>query len=105
MYKNRLTNSLFLLVLAMVFCCTMTSFAGNLNLKYEQVITDKYGNELGYRTYTINSIDDLPSGSPWRTYLNTKLQSGKTIYEYATSISKSLTKDFKIWDRIYKNVW
>ena len=97
MVKNRLQKSFKLMfVLLMVVAIALPSFAGNLNLKYEQVITDSYGNELGYRTQTINSIDDLPAGSPWRDYLNTKLQSGKTIYEYATSISKSLSKDFNL---------
>ena len=97
MLNNRLFKSLtFLFVLVLVTFSAYPSFAGNLNLKYEQAITDSYGNELGYRTYTINSIDDLPIGSPWRSYLNTKLQSGKTIYEYASSISKSLSKDFNL---------
>ena len=97
MLKNRLFKSLtFLFVMVLVTFCSIPSFAGNLNLKYEQAITDRYGNEIGYRTYTINSIDELPVGSPWRDYLNTKLQSGKTIYEYATSISKSLSKDFNL---------
>jgi hypothetical protein len=95
MLRKRLSNPLFLALLLMVIVA-LPSFAGNLNLKYEQVITDSYGNELGYRTYTITSIDQLPLGSPWRDYLNTKLQSGKTIYEYATSISKSLSKDFNL---------
>jgi hypothetical protein len=82
--------------MVLVTFCSIPSFAGNLNLTYEQVVTDRYGNELGYRTYKVNSLDELPLGSPWRSYLNTKLQSGKTIYEYASSISKSLTKDFNL---------
>lgn len=100
MVKNRLFKSM-LLVFAMLVVCTLPTFASNLNLRYEQVITDKYGNELGYRTYTINSIDDLPVGSQWRDYLNTKMQNGKTIYEYAKNISGSLSKDlnFTISDR------
>ena len=93
MSKNRLCKSL-LLLFAMVVLCCMPSFAGKLNLRYEKAITDKYGNEIGYETYTINSLNDLPIGSPWRDYLNTKLQSGKTIYEYATSISNSLSQNF-----------
>jgi len=97
MFNNRFSKSLtFLFVLVLVTLCSIPSFAGNLNLTYEQVITDSYGNELGYRTYRLNSLDELPLGSPWRSYLNTKLQSGKTIYEYASSISKSLTKDFNL---------
>ena len=97
MLNNRFCKSLtFLFVLVLVAFCSMPSFAGNLKLTYEQAITDQYGNEYGYRTQTINSLDDLPLGSPWRTYLNTKLQNGKTIYEYATSISKSLTNDFNL---------
>ena len=97
MIKNRLRISLNLfLCLAMVLCFSLPSFAGNLNIKYEQVVTDEYGNELGYQTKTIKKIDDLPPGSPWRNYLNTKLANGKTIYEYATSISKSLSQDFNL---------
>lgn len=98
MVKNRLYKSLsqWLFVMALVAVFAMPSFAANLNLKYEQVVTDRYGNELGYRTTTINSIDDLPVGSPWRSYLNTKLQSGKTIYEYASSISKSLSQNLNL---------
>ena len=97
MLNNRLYKSLtFLFVMVLVTLTALPSFAGNLNLTYEQAITDSYGNEYGYRTIKINSIDDLPLGSPWRTYLNTKLQSGKTIYEYATSISKSLNQDFNL---------
>ncbi len=97
MLNNRLCSKFTIFfVMAMLLFSVMPSFAGNLNLKYEQVITDNYGNELGYRTITINSIDDLPVGSPWRDYLNTKLQSGKTIYEYASSISKSLSQDFNL---------
>lgn len=94
-------SRLFLVTVIMSFCGILPLLAGNLNLKYEQVVTDRYGNELGYRTKTINSIDDLPAGSQWRDYLNTKLQNGKTIYEYASSISKSLSKDlnFTISDR------
>ncbi|MBQ2594066.1 MAG: hypothetical protein II567_12395, partial [Candidatus Riflebacteria bacterium] len=97
MFNNRFCKSLtFLFVMVLVAFCSIPSFAGNLNLTYEQVVTDRYGNELGYRTYRVNSLDELPLGSPWRSYLNTKLQSGKTIYEYASSISKSLTKDFNL---------
>ena len=97
MLNNRFCKSLtFLFVLVLVAFCSIPSFAGNLNLTYEEAVTDRYGNEYGYRTYTINSLDDLPLGSPWRSYLNTKLQNGKTIYEYATSISKSLTNDFNL---------
>ncbi len=97
MLNNRFCKSLtFLFVMVLVAFCSLPSFAGNLNLTYEQAITDSYGNEYGYRTIKINSLDDLPLGSPWRSYLNTKLQSGKTIYEYATSISKSLTNNFNL---------
>ena len=97
MLNNRYCKSLtFLFVMVLVAFCSMPSFAGNLNLTYEQAITDSYGNEYGYRTIKINSLNDLPLGSPWRSYLNTKLQNGKTIYEYATSISKSLTNDFNL---------
>ena len=97
MLNNRLFKSLtFVFMMVLVAFSSNPSFAGNLNLVYEQAITDSYGNELGYRTYKINSLDELPIGSPWRSYLNTKLQSGKTIYEYASSISKSLSKDFNL---------
>ena len=100
-YTHKSICRFFSMAFAMLLCGILPVLAGNLNLKYEQVITDKYGNELGYRTTIINSLDDLPAGSQWKNYLNTKLQNGKTIYEYASSISKSLSKNlnFTISDR------
>lgn len=90
--KNRLTNLFLVLTLFLTFA--LPSFAGTLTIKYKQVVTDNYGNELYYKDVTINNPNDLPLGSPWRDYLNMKLNSGKTIYEYASSISSSLSKDF-----------
>ncbi|MDD3000596.1 MAG: hypothetical protein PHF29_02465 [Candidatus Riflebacteria bacterium] len=74
----------------------LSVFAGNFILKYEQVVTDSYGNEIGYRTSSITNLSQLPAGSPWRDYLNLKLDSGKTIYQYASTISKNLNKDFTL---------
>lgn len=98
MEKNRFCKTLsqLLLVSLMLLVASIPSFAANLNLKYEQVITDSYGNEIGYRTYKINNINELPAGSQWRNYLNTKMQSGKTIYEYASNICNSLSQDLNL---------
>ena len=84
------------LLLFFMISSVLSVFAGNFILKYEQAVTDSYGNEIGYRTSSITNISQLPAGSPWRNYLNLKLDSGKTIYEYASSISKNLNKDFTL---------
>ncbi len=65
------------------------AFAGAFNLYYERVVYDSYGNELGYQTQRLNSIDDLPSTSLWRAYLNL-LVGDRSIYSYAQSIATSL---------------
>ncbi|MEW6710846.1 MAG: hypothetical protein AB1403_13555 [Candidatus Riflebacteria bacterium] len=87
----------FLLIISMA----LPAVAGELNLVYEQVVKDSYGNAIGYRTTRINSINDLPSGSPWRDYLNQKLPDGKTIYEYVKNTAPYLSKplNFTISDR------
>ncbi len=87
----------FLLVISMA----LPAVAGELNLVYEQVVKDSYGNAIGYRTTRINSINDLPYGSPWRDYLNQKLPDGKTIYEYVKNTAPYLSRplNFTISDR------
>ncbi|MFZ5952479.1 MAG: hypothetical protein ACOYXC_17390, partial [Candidatus Rifleibacteriota bacterium] len=87
----------FLLIISMA----LPAVAGELNLVYEQVVKDSYGNAIGYRTTRINSINDLPYGSPWRDYLNQKLPDGKTIYEYVKNTAPYLSKplNFTLSDR------
>jgi len=74
----------------------MPAFATQLNLMYEQVITDSWGNEIGYRSTQISSPNDLPVGSPWRNYLNLKLSDGKTVFEYARDTADYLAEPLKL---------
>lgn len=78
-------------VILLVFT-VMPAFSGGLNLVYEQVVKDSWGNEIGYRKVSFSKPSDLPAGSSWQKYLNLKLPDGKTIYEYALSTSQSLAK-------------
>lgn len=89
------------IALMLMTLLSLPAMAGQLNLVYEQVVKDNYGNEIGYRSYRINSPNDLPYSSPWRDYLNQKLPDGKTIFEYARDISPYLSKDlnFTVSDR------
>jgi hypothetical protein len=89
---NNLITRAILLFFMLAFA--LSAQAGAFSLKYEQVIKDSYGNEVGYKTSVITNINQLPANSPWRDYLNIKLPNGKTIYQYATSISSSLNNDF-----------
>ena len=94
MIRKHNNLSIFFVVMSMLLLTTVSAFAGNFTLKYEKVVTDSYGNELGYQTVTVTDIKKLPA--QWQEYLNLKLDSGKTIYEYASSISSSLNKDFTL---------
>ena len=78
-------------VILLVFT-VMPAFAGGLNLVYEQVVKDSWGNEIGYRKVSFTKPSDLPAGSSWQKYLNLKLPDGKTIYEYALATSQALAK-------------
>ena len=80
----------------MLLVVTLPAFAGSLNLVYERVVTDSYGNEIGYRSTRVSSPSDLPSGSAWRNYLNLKLADGRTIFEYASTVSKSLSQTMNL---------
>ena len=79
----------------------LPAVAGQLNLVYEQVVKDSYGNAIGYRTTKISSPNELPFGSPWRDYLNQRLPDGKTIFEYARDTAPYLSKplNFTLSDR------
>lgn len=90
-----------LVLLAFIMLTAMPVLAGGLNLVYEQVIKDSYGNEIGYRSTRLNSPNDLPVGSSWRNYLNLKLPDGKTIFEYARDTSAYLAQplNLKVSDR------
>ncbi|HPT47785.1 MAG TPA: hypothetical protein PLM07_18050, partial [Candidatus Rifleibacterium sp.] len=85
-----------LAVAVMLVLVTLPAFAGSLNLVYERVVTDSYGNEIGYRSTKISSPSDLPSGSAWRNYLNLKLADGRTIFDYASTVSKSLSQTMNL---------
>lgn len=85
-----------LVVLALLMCSVLPAFSHSLNMVYEQVVTDSWGNEIGYRSVKIKTPDDLPSGSPWRAYLNTRLPEGKTVYEYSRDIAPYLSKPFNL---------
>ncbi len=76
------------------------AYAGEFNFLYERVVTDIYGNEIGYQTERISSLDDLPSTSPWRAYLS-QMVGTRTILGYAKEIAGSLNAplNFKISDR------
>ncbi|HMM61667.1 MAG TPA: hypothetical protein PKC25_16230, partial [Candidatus Rifleibacterium sp.] len=78
-------------VILLVFT-VMPAFSGGLNLVYEQVVKDSWGNEIGYRKVSFSKPSDLPAGSAWQKYLNLKLPDGKTIYEYALTTSQALSK-------------
>ena len=90
-----------LIAIAFILLATMPVLAGGLNLVYEQVIKDSWGNEIGYRSTRLNSPNDLPVGSAWRNYLNLKLPDGKTIFEYARDTSAYLAQplNLKLSDR------
>lgn len=86
-----------LLLIALLICFGVTSAdAQGLILNYEQVSRDQFGNEIGYRTYTLNSPDQLPLGSPWRDYLNIRMSDGKTIYQYALETSQHMGKPLRL---------
>lgn len=94
-------RTVWLLAFLMIISLAVPALAGELNLVYEQVVKDSYGNEIGYRTTRLTSPNDLPYGSPWRDYLNQKLSDGKTIFEYARDTAPYLSKplNFTISDR------
>lgn len=87
---------LWLSVAFLLVFSVLPAFSGGLNLVYEQVVKDSFGNEIGYRSVSFKSPTDLPAGSAWRNYLNLKLSDGRTIYEYASAVSQSLSKPLNL---------
>lgn len=81
-----------LAVVILLVCTALPAFSGGLNIVYEQVVKDSWGNAIGYRSVSVSNPSALPAGSAWRNYLNQKLPDGQTIYEYALSTSQSLAK-------------
>ncbi|HNW36601.1 MAG TPA: hypothetical protein PKM25_16810 [Candidatus Ozemobacteraceae bacterium] len=79
-------------ILALAVLCFLAgpAFAA-VSFYYERAITDAWGNEVGYQTVLITSIDQLPAGSPWRTYLTSQI-SGSTIWDYTRKIGSSLSQ-------------
>ncbi len=67
-------------------------YAGNLILKHERPVTIG-GRTIAYQTVQLSDPSQLPQGSPWRDYLNTRLDNGMTIYQYAKTASSALSKD------------
>lgn len=58
-------------VILLVFT-VMPAFSGGLNLVYEQVVEDSWGNEIGYRKVSFSKPSDLPAGSSWQKYLQSE---------------------------------
>ena len=85
-----------LVLFVFILLTAMPAFATQLNLMYEQVIKDSWGNEIGYRSTQISSPDDLPAGSPWRNYLNLRLADGKSVFEYARDTAAYLAQPLKL---------
>lgn len=83
-----------LMVLVLSACAAMAS-AADLNIVYEKVILDAWGNEVGTQRVMINSYEDLPLTSPWRSYL-TQLVGTRTILDYTREVSKSLARPLNL---------
>lgn len=81
-----------LLLSIFLLASTLPAMSYTLVMQYEQVVKDSWGNEIGYRKVQISSPDDLPAGSPWRNYLNIRLNDGKTIFQYASETSRHLSR-------------
>lgn len=82
--------SLALSVVMMLALAAMAE-AGGLNLIYERVIRDSNGNEIGYQKQTISSWEELPYGSPWRTFM-TQLVGTRTVLDYTKAIAAQLNQ-------------
>ncbi len=78
------------LTLAVLCCLATPAFAG-VTFYYEKVTTDAWGNEIGYQTVLITSIDQLPVGSPWRAYFSNQV-GGRNLWDYTQVIAGSLSK-------------
>ncbi|MDD3147897.1 MAG: hypothetical protein PHD82_11380 [Candidatus Riflebacteria bacterium] len=81
-----------LAVVILLVITALPAFSGGLNIVYEQVVKDSWGNAIGYRSVNVSSPAALPAGSAWRNYLNLKLPDGQTIYEYALNTSQALSR-------------
>jgi len=78
-----------------VLCCLAGPALAAVSFYYERAITDAWGNEVGYQSVLITSIDQLPAGSPWRTYFNNQI-SGTTMWDYAQKIGTSLNQPLTV---------
>lgn len=72
-----------------VLCCLAGPALAGVTFYYEKVTTDAWGNEIGYQTVLITSIDQLPAGSPWRAYFNNQV-GGRNLWDYTQVIAGSL---------------
>ena len=87
-YRNAARTLLLVLVLS---ACAFTASAADLYIVYEKVILDAWGNEVGTQRVMINSTQDLPSTSPWRSYLS-QMVGTRTILDYTREVSKALSR-------------
>ncbi len=69
--------------------------AAALNVVYERVITDSWGNILGTELQTIRSVSDLPYGSPWRSYLLMQT-GGRDLLAYSAEVARYLNQPLNI---------
>jgi len=91
----RLFRSFLLFALLFVLLSVSSASAATLNLSYEKVVYDSYGNELGYLVQRISSIQSLPSNSPWRAYLS-QMVGTKSLLTYAQDIAGSLNSPLNL---------
>ncbi|HNV68201.1 MAG TPA: hypothetical protein PKO06_00785 [Candidatus Ozemobacteraceae bacterium] len=90
--KNALRTLWLALVLTLVQAAV---FAAALNVVYERVITDSWGNILGTELQTIRSVNDLPYGSPWRSYLLMQT-GGRDLLSYSSEVARYLNQPLNI---------
>ncbi|MBI3039969.1 hypothetical protein HYY75_13120 [bacterium] len=91
--KNLVLGACFFLFLCTVFCNRL--FAGEFSFFYERAFQDSYGNDIAFQTQKIDSIEDIPEGSPWRTYLS-QMVGSKTLFSYAKDLSPLLSQPMQV---------
>ncbi len=69
--------------------------AGQFNMTYERVVTDTNGNTIATYKQAITDWQDLPYGSPWRTYF-TQLVGTKTVLDYMRTVAGQLNQDLNL---------
>lgn len=90
--RPSLQRPLLRLVLTLAVLCFIAGPAlAGVSFYYEKATTDAWGNEIGYQTVLVTSIDQLPAGSPWRAYFNNQV-AGRNLWDYTKVIAGSLSK-------------